>query len=86
MSKSIAVGRVDGQLMPPEVAGLNRAVKRRWFGTVEQATTFIGQIAKHDPKGVEEGKYYLDAPESVATSQKSSASGPSHRSIYRKIT
>ena len=50
-------------MMPPNVAGLNRSVKRRWFCTVKQAEPFIGQIAKHDPHGVKNGEYYLDAPE-----------------------
>lgn len=63
MSKRVAVGRVDGQTMRPEIAGLNRPARRRWFGTVQQAEQFIGQIAKYDPKGVERGEYYLDAPE-----------------------
>ena len=49
--------------MPPEATGLNRSVKRRWFCTVKQAETFIDQIAKHDPQGVENGEYYVDVPQ-----------------------
>jgi hypothetical protein len=61
--KKVAVGRNDGKMLEPPISGLNRAARRSWFASTEEAAAFITSIKEHDPEGVDKGHYYLDPPE-----------------------
>ena len=62
MRKRVSVGRCDGKPLTAPVSGLGRAVKMRYFASIDEAEAFIRQVARHDRAGVAAGDYFIDAP------------------------
>ena len=63
--KQVCVGRTDYKLIEKKVSGVYRAVKRRWFTTMDEASGFISRIASKSTQHreeVENGMYYIDVP------------------------
>jgi hypothetical protein len=69
----IWIGRTDRQ---PMLDGSRIAS----FDTIAGANRFQGQIAQHDPEGMENGEYFVEAPEHLAMAEAStSAMASQHR-------